>query len=270
MHLTRVAIIYENWIMPNTSMSIELSTLKNILSDEIFFFPSNSTYEVGKSYRCAKRKLYVPITTDVTFGNDYAVLEELDPLAKLKSVKLKGIDRTKTLILKADHFTLGYFKAETWCKACDFLVLTEHGRKKYALFIDLKTSVEDDFEDNCKLKCNKSDYNTKIIWQMLGADALFDGLIDVVSKVNSSAMRDTKANKTQSANSELASYKRRYVILYLKANPINTLTSGSIARTGVLRKPNLKSLESDVLALDVLNDGCTVDVGDFFSRGVAP
>lgn len=256
--------------MPNASMATELSALKSILSDEIFFFPSDDTYEVGKTYCCVKRKLYVPIATNVTFGNDYAVLEELDPLAKLRRVNLKGIDRTKTLILKADHFTLGYFKAETWCKACDFLVLTEHKRKKYALFIDLKTNVEDDFGDNCELKCDKSDFNTKIIWQMLGADALFDGLIDVVSKVDSTVMRDTKANKTQSANSELASYKRRYVILYLKARPINTLTSGSISRTGALRKPNLKSLEADVLALDVLNDGCTVDVGDFFSRGVAP
>lgn len=256
--------------MPKASMAKELSALKSILSDEIFFFPSEGTYEVGKQYSCAKRKLCVPIKTDITFGKDYAVLEELDPIAKLKKVNLKGIDRTKTLILKADHFTLGYFKSETWCKACDFLVLTEHGRKKYALFIDLKTNVENEFGDNCVLKCDKSDFNTKIIWQMLGADALFDGLIDVVSKINSSVMRGTKANKTQSANSALASYKRRYVILYLKTKPVNTLTSGGIMRTGVLRKPNLKSLEADVLALNVLNDGCTVDVGEFFSRGVAP
>lgn len=256
--------------MPKVSMITELSALKSILSDEIFFFPSDGTYEVGKSYCCEKRKLYVPIMTNVTFGNDYAVLEELDPIAKLKRVNLKGIDRTKTLILKADYFASGYFKAGTWCKACDFLVLTEHKREKYALFIDLKTSVEDEFGDNCELKCDKSDFNTKIMWQMLGTDALFDGLIDVVSKVDSSVMRDAKANKMQSANSALASYKRRYVILYLKAKPVNTLTSGGIARTGALRKPNLNSLEADVLALGVLNDGCTVDVGDFFSRGVLP
>lgn len=256
--------------MPKASMSTELSALKSILSDEIFFFHSDVPYEVGEMYSCAKRKLYTPIVTDAIFGNDYAVLEELDPLAKLKKVTLKGIERTKTLILKADHFTASYFKSETWCKACDFLVLTEYNRGKYALFIDLKTNVEDEFGDNCELKCDKSDLNTKIIWQMLGADALFDGLIDVVAKVDASVMRDTKANKMLSANSELASYKRRYVILYLKAKPIDSRTSGSIVRTGVLRKPNLKSLGSDVLALDVPNDDCTVDVGDFFSRGVAP
>lgn len=107
-------------------------------------------------------------------------------------------------------------------------------------------------------------------WSRLGADALFDGLIDVVSKVGSNKMRDTKANKIQSANSILALYQRRYVILYLKVEPINMRTSGSIARTRALRKPNVKSLAADVLALDVQNDGSTIDVGDLFSRGVAP
>ena len=248
----------------------ELSTLKSVLSDEIFFFPSSLNYEVGRQYCCEKRKLNVPIATNLVYGYDYAVLEEHDPLSQLRKVNLQGIDKTKTLILKTDHFSLGYFKAGTWCKACDFLLLTEYNREKYALFIDLKSSVEDDFGDNHELRCDKSDSNTKAIWQMLGADALFDGLIDVVSKVGSSAMRDTKANKMQSANSALASYKRRYVILYLKAQSTNTLTSGGIARTGSLRKPNLKSLGADVLALDLESDGCTVRVGDFFARGVAP
>lgn len=256
--------------MSMVPMARELSALKSILSDEIYFFPADGTYEVGKEYRCEKRKLNVSIKTDVTFGNDYAVLEELDPIARLKTINLKGIDRTKTLVVKADHFTLGYFKAETWCKACDFLVLTEHNKKKYALFIDLKTNIEDDLGCNSELKCDKSDFNAKILWQMVGADALLDGLIDVVSKKDSSVMRDTVANKKQSANSVLASYRRRYVIFYLNVRPINTLTGGSIARTGTLRRPNLNSLETDVLAFDVAKDGCTIAVGDLFSLGVAP
>ena len=256
--------------MVKTAMVTELSALKNILSDEIFFFPADDAYEVGKQYCCEKRKLYIPIQTDVTSGSSYAILDELDPIAKLKKVNLKGIDKTKTLILKADHFTLGYFRAETWCKACDFLVLTEHNQKKYALFIDLKTNIEDDVGNNCELKCDKSDFNAKIIWQMLGADALFDGLIDIVSKADSTVMCDAKTNKKRSANSVLASYKRRYIILYLRVMPVNTRTSGCIVRTGTLRRPNINSLESDVIALDVLKDDCTVDVGDLFSRGVAP
>ena len=147
------------------------------------------------------------------------------------------------------------------------MVLTKFDNKKYALFLELKTSISEapvDGDDGMFL--TNTFYDKQIAWQMIGADASFDGILDVVSKLGNGGYKSVKDNKKKSGNSLLADYKRRYVVFYQKV----VTHSEGVRSTGIAADPNVYSLESPIRALKAEGETYTVNVGDLFARGVLP
>lgn len=117
-------------------------------------------------------------------------LAEDDPGATLKKVYLHGV-RTDGVVLKPDNFGVSFFKAGKWNKACDYLVLTEYLGKNYAIFLDLKSSLNDapDLADP-RLVINSRE-DEKKERQFKGANALFEYIKVVVKKATNSAALDS-------------------------------------------------------------------------------
>ena len=186
----------------------------------------------------------------------------------LKKVTLTELHR-ETLVLKPDHFAVQHFKSGTLNKACDYLILTRFNNENYALFLDLKTSIGRE-PNNGKLDFRGSDYDSNMIWQMIGADILFDGLTQAVYKsvtyhgdVNIVRPKSHASDLKKCAKIPLAGYKRRYIVLYMKVTPHTNVTNGGIRMTSA-RLPYEKCLESEVCALQVAN-GDSLGMGELIS-----
>lgn len=172
----------------------------------------------------------------------------------LKKVTVKEL-HSESLVLRPDHFAVQHFKPKTWNKACDYLILTTFNGTKYALFIDLKTSLECKPDANGRLVFQGLPYHSEMVWQMMGADALFDGLVNVVHKT-SHKMPRAKSHDSElrlCGNSSLAAYKRRYLVLYQAIQNHPNMTAGGISSTSI-RSPNDLCLENEVKVLEVTNN----------------
>ena len=207
-------------------------------------------------------KLKADITKDV-LSDDYLVELHEDQNLGIRASLLDGVTITdldkETLVLRPDHFSVQHYKAGTLNKACDYLILTSFNGERYALFIDLKTSIGREPNDG-KLDFSGSDYDSNMVWQMIGADALLDNLTGVVSKRlrYQGKLTGVRAGShicelKKCAKTPLASYKRRYIILYLKVVPHTNATQGGVRTTGV-KIPYELCLESEVCALQVSNN----------------
>lgn len=243
----------------------ELDVLDHVLADACYRVDREKLRLEGKvTIDEAKDllKLRANITKDIL--NDCCMVElcedqNLGIMASLLG-RVTIIDLNKeTLVLKPDHFAIQHYRAGTLNKACDYLILTCFQNEKYALFIDLKTSIGREPIDG-KLDFVGSDYDSSMVWQMIGADALFDNLTWVVYKRMTYQVGDmgTRARLHVSelkkyAKTPLANYKRRYIILYLKVIPHTNTTRGGISTTSV-KPPYDRCLESEVCALQVSNN----------------
>lgn len=208
--------------------------------------------KIGIKYDYSVEKWTVELTEAKHQGIDAALL---------KKVTLTDLD-AEALVLCPDHFAVQHFKGGTWNKACDYLVLTRFGEGKYAFFIELKTSIECEPDNNGALAFGKSAYDASIVWQMLGADALFDGLVDVVFKgkrVTSPRAKSYKAEMMKCVKSDLAQYKRRYVVLFQNIKSLINTTGGGVQSTAFV-PPNDACLESSVYVFQVENNEC-VSIG---------
>lgn len=239
---------------------VELDAVDRVVAMQGFYFDEDKVRN-GDDVKWGLRDLRAKVLSDVSAGLWYSDLDEHEQTARLKRVRILGID-PESLVLKMDHFGVRHYKPKTWNKACDYLLLTIYNGKKYAIFIDLKTKIyEDPSGDNAQDLTVATDDNKLIAWQMIGADALLDGLIDVVQKRALTSRHTTKSNKRDASISPLAGYARRYVILYLDVDK----TMGRVPPTATIQDPNLCSLEKPVHVrkMDCGND--KIDFGSLFS-----
>ena len=119
------------------------------------------------------------------FENDSILLSESGSDARLRQVKILGLD-ADCLVLKMDKIQIqGFFKGGGPNKRCDYLILTEHGDKKYAIFIEMKSTFKE----------------PEIIRQFKGSECLIDYCKSVLTRFH---------GKSQL----LAKYKKHFVIFY--------------------------------------------------------
>ncbi|MBQ4384369.1 MAG: hypothetical protein II823_00395 [Kiritimatiellae bacterium] len=109
------------------------------------------------------------------------VMAEDGPDATLTKVYLTGL-ACETLVLKPDNFGIKFFKGGSWNRACDYLVLTEFGGEKYALFLELKSSLNDRPESGDHLLIIESNADKKKMQQLESSCGLFEFLKLLVSK----------------------------------------------------------------------------------------
>ncbi len=113
----------------------------------------------------------VPIVFDVPTGR--FVLEEECKKATLNHVPICNLG-ANTLVLKPDNFNIRFYKASTYNKACDYLVLTyDASNKPHAVFIDLKTDIHDQPDTETNLFKTNSERDAECGLQFCGARALF-------------------------------------------------------------------------------------------------
>ncbi len=239
----------------------ELDVLAGILAGQCVSidrkqWDENGTMTVDKKAACKELKVHLFFDY---LQNDYRVVleesknQDIDANL-LKNVTLTGL-HAETLVLRPDHFAVQHFKGGTWNKACDYLVLTRFAKTKYAVFIDLKTSIGREPGTDEELNFQGSEYDSGMVWQMLGADALFDNLIDVVYR-SACSMNTTATSRvsalTNCGQTPLAQYKRRYLILYRTVIEHPNTTVGGVRSTGFI-PPNDLLLERKVHVFHVGN-----------------
>lgn len=244
---------------------ISLDGLERLLSREVVHFDEkpvrdycqNHADKIGKSeVDWSMRRLIGRIRKDALNGASVE-LEENHPNARLTSVTITGIDRD-SLLIKPDHFSVRCFANDTYNKACDYVLFTKFNGLKYAIFIDLKTSIYENPDGN--LFSYQDDKDKDIVWQMIGADALLDGMLDKLSKKGAKRHETVMRYKRDAAGIGLAAFKRRYLILYMHVDQTGN------AQPRNLQEPNILSLEKGLHVMPV-NNNATVTIGDLFSVG---
>lgn len=96
--------------------------------------------ELDALAKAVNDNLIVPVRTQSGIRN--VMLKESDPSAKLRQVRITGLD-ARSIVLKIDR--VGPFdsllrSAKGPHYRCDYLILTEHGGQKFAIFIELKSA----------------------------------------------------------------------------------------------------------------------------------
>jgi len=104
------------------------------------------------------------------------------------------------VILKPDDFGVRFFRKDSWNKACDYLILVVVNGKKYAIFVELKSSIDNQPDGNDNHLVIDGNEDNKKEQQLLGAAELWNYIKLIVKK------------KTDS--SELDDYDVRMWVLY--------------------------------------------------------
>lgn len=118
------------------------------------------------------------------------IMEENGENATLKKIYVIDIPHN-SLVLKPDNFNVHLFKANTWNKACDYLILAQDSHGNYALFIELKSSLNDRPDATDSLLIMESNEDKNKSKQIEGACNLFDFLRLIVNKVYHDSELDT-------------------------------------------------------------------------------
>lgn len=134
--------------------------------------------------------------------NNQVLLEEKGEQATLKKVFLSNVSNDY-LTLKPDAAQIKIFAKGCGNRQCDYIVLSEYNKQKFALFIDLKSSLRQYPASQQKNDLANDEYGDIVI-QFLGSSCLLDFI--------QSALMNFR-------NLDIAEYKRRYVILYNKDIP---------------------------------------------------
>lgn len=159
--------------------------------------------------------------------------------AALRVVNLDDISR-EGLTLKLDAFGVSFFSKDTANRACDYVVLSEHNGKKYALFIELKTSINCVPDSKGRLVlANREDL--KKAWQLNGGSNLFDYVSLIL--------------KNHYTCSELDNYEKRFFLFY---SQVRSPTTGPIQPTA---NPTLGAeinmlRHKNIAAIKVSNNQC--------------
>lgn len=244
---------------------ISLDGLERLLTREVFHFDEKPVRDYCQSHadktgkaevEWSRRRLIGRVRQNALNGASVE-LEENHPNAHLTSVTISGIDRD-SLLVKPDHFSIRCFANDTYNKACDYILFTKFNGARYAIFIDLKTSIYENPSGN--EFSYQDDKDKDIVWQMIGADALLDGMLDRLSKKGAKRHETVLRYKKDAAGIVLAGFKRRYLILYMHVDQTGN------AQPRNLQEPNILSLEKVLHAMPV-NNNATVPLGDLFSVG---
>lgn len=243
-----------------------LDKMEIVLADKVCHFKCSGAPLSGDSGTAClqwdRRPLKVDVNNDRVLGTTSVMLREEDPHALLKSFKITGMD-SSSLVVKPDHFSVQHFQASTFNKACDYLLLTKFEGEKYAIFIDLKTDIfEDPDKDSMTFRFNEAK-DEEIVWQMIGSDAILDGLADVLSKKLNKVHQSFVANRNQSRKGGLAEFSRRYLILYMK---VNRTGEPDPSPTSPPPAPNIFSLEKPIHVMKVEKDCTGCDIGGIFAN----
>ncbi len=167
-------------------------------------------------------------------------MEETDPSATLKKIYVTSLP-DDSMILKPDNFGVRFFKSGTWNKACDYLFLVRVRGDSYAIFIELKSSLNDmpDSFDNRLVIVSNEDRKKEM--QLLGGEALFD-YIKVIAEKHSSP-------------NDLSQYKTRMWVLYESIRP------RSPTRAGIMLTAQERIKSNKVLTKKV-HDAQTISIED--------
>lgn len=165
-------------------------------------------------------------------------LRENDGAASLRSIHLFNLD-DHGIALKPDDFHVRFFKANSWNKAVDYLILTSHRSRCYAIFIDLKSSINDKPDVSDQLLIVDSREDKKKEQQFCGAEALFDYL---------KMLLETKYGVTG-----MEQYQIRKWILY------ESVKTRSGVQSPVLLTAHKRKKSNDVRTMQV-TDGAMLDV----------
>ena len=246
--------------MSNRSKLVELDFVDRYLASTVHTIDLENPGVDGR-YADIQKHPKIKVEADWAHNTHFVMLNESSEFARLTEIRLCDVD-AESLVLKPDRFWIQYFADKTWGKACDYLVLTVHNKVKYAIFIDLKTKIaEQPKSENYEELTYASDFNKGIVWQMIGADAFLDGMVDVLLKRTLKACADTPANKRRAAAHELAKYRRRYLVLY---RSVDTQLQ-SIHSTKVPLAPNVYSLEKPIRTYRVSNSS-NISLGALFTN----
>ena len=147
-----------------------INELKTMLADMVPYYVQDRH---DKSlFRVEKRRLYERC--------DPLIMKEEGEGATLTKVNIIGFTQP-SLALKPDHFGIRFFKGSR-NKACDYLILTTYKEKNYAIFVELKSSLNDDPGLNKGLLIIESKEDQRKEQQILGAFDLFEWLRFWVNK----------------------------------------------------------------------------------------
>lgn len=150
------------------------------------------------------------IGADKSTASSIVKLVEDDRNAKLKEVELTGLPRDR-VILKMDKITINsFFKAGGPNKRCDYLILTQINGKRFALFIELKSTYPVDY-----------------VLQFKGAVCLTDYCENVLNQFYKQA-------------NLLKNYERRFVLFY--KTTINKTSTRIVATTKKINNSPEKAL----------------------------
>lgn len=244
---------------------IALDSIERLLTHEVVHFDEkpvrdycqNHADKIGKAdVEWRLRRLVGRVRQDALKGAS-VTLEENHPNARLTSVTISDVDRD-SLLIKPDHFSVRCFANDTYNKACDYILFTKFSGSRYAIFIDLKTSIYENPSGN--VFSYQDDKDKDIVWQMIGADALLDGMLDRLSKKSAKRHDSVLHYKKDAAGIDLAVFKRRYLVLYMHVDQTGN------AQPRNLQEPNILSLEKGVHVMPVKNNAI-VKLGDLFSVG---
>ena len=185
-------------------------------------------------------------------------LLETDENASLKDISITNVD-SESLLIRPENFSIRHFRDDTYGKACDYILFTRYAQKKYAIFIELKSKIYENPDSNNAFVATKES-NRAIVWQMIGADALLDSLVDILSKRKLGCRSTIKGYKAKSSKSPLAEFKRRYIVLY------QTVDGTGVVQPRSIIPPNPNALEKPIQALKVHNHE-TFNIGHLFNAG---
>jgi hypothetical protein len=193
----------------------EIEALKRLLADGIRLCACDpdATRLPCSSPPCEVRQIKVP------HSGTTVVLREQEATATLTEVYISGIP-TDGFLLKLDACGIHFWKANTLNKLCDYVILTERHGQKYAIFIDLKSSLPRNPQEDTSLKIvDKNDLER--VWQFNGGSLLFDYMAVGVA--------------FHGGAPGLTTYKKCFFELYTQIKSIQETTS-----TGPIPFPNQK------------------------------
>jgi len=146
----------------------EIERLKRMLADNIRLCACSPT---KPSPLCPERPC-PPREIKLWHSTPTVALSEDGPDARLTKLYVTDVS-PDGITLKLDVFGIHFFHANTLNKLCDYVILTEHDGQKYAVFIDLKSSLPRlPLSDQTLPIFDKEDLAR--VWQFNGGSLLFD------------------------------------------------------------------------------------------------
>lgn len=206
--------------------------IKNLLADSVMSYkesPAGSKQYIED--RCS-------IKLNLRDGNLEMTEDGKD--ATLTKIYLIGLDRAG-VALKPDNFGVRFFQANSWNKAVDYLVLTTYNSKDYAIYIDLKSSLNDKPDANDGMLIVDHAQDRKKEAQFIGAEALFEYIKMLVKKKNGC--------------NAVPAYEVRKWILYGQIKPQSGVQSPIMSTSAIRRKS--KDIHTKQVA-----DSVAIDVKD--------